>query len=332
MSNVTFPIDIVVTWVDQSDKNWQEKYNKFKSKDSLKENINHYRDYGTLKYLFRSIEKYAAWVNKVYLVTDKQVPSWLNLNYKKCKVIDHSTIINQRYLPTFNSNVIDFNLYKIPNLSEHFIYFNDDMFLNDYTKPSDFFSSDGKIRDNLGFNVIMPNTEFEHTYVNNMMIINNEFSKREIIKKRFFDIFNLKNGMWNLVSLLLLPFPRFSRFIDPHTPIAYKKSTIQNVLEKNRKIEKMFNNRTRTANDYSLWLVRYYEMIKNGLKPRNINFGGKYNLKDIDLVIKDIISNKHKIININDAENSTNIDFEIVTKKLIATFDRKLSKKSQFEK
>ena len=43
--------------------------------------------------------------------------------------MDHREIIEQEYLPTFNSHVIEANLHKIPNLSEHFIYFNDDVFV-----------------------------------------------------------------------------------------------------------------------------------------------------------------------------------------------------------
>lgn len=56
------PIDIVVPWVNSQDKSWIAKKEKFKN-FNLKERIEtgssdeRYRDYGTLKYLFRSIEK-----------------------------------------------------------------------------------------------------------------------------------------------------------------------------------------------------------------------------------------------------------------------------------
>ena len=70
-----FPIDFVVTWVDGSDPIWRKK----KSKYDLNVNSSHksmnseraYREWGTFKYWFRGVEKFAPWVNKVYLVTDK---------------------------------------------------------------------------------------------------------------------------------------------------------------------------------------------------------------------------------------------------------------------
>ena len=34
-----------------------------------------YRDWGTFKYWFRGVEKFAPWINKVYLVTDDQIPN-----------------------------------------------------------------------------------------------------------------------------------------------------------------------------------------------------------------------------------------------------------------
>lgn len=34
-----------------------------------------YREWGTFKYWFRGVEKFAPWVNKVYLVTDNQKSS-----------------------------------------------------------------------------------------------------------------------------------------------------------------------------------------------------------------------------------------------------------------
>ncbi len=57
--------------------------------------------------------------------------------------MDHREIIEQEYLPTFNSHVIEANLHKIPNLSEHFIYFNDDVFVAKPLQKSHFFKPNG---------------------------------------------------------------------------------------------------------------------------------------------------------------------------------------------
>lgn len=84
------------------------------------------------------------WVQTIYIVTDAQSPPWLSeQNHPKIKIIDHTEIIDKQYLPTFNSHVIEANLHKIPNLSEHFIYFNDDVFVARPLKAEHFFRANG---------------------------------------------------------------------------------------------------------------------------------------------------------------------------------------------
>ena len=106
------------------------------------------RNNNELKYSLRSIIQYAPWINRIYIVmnTPKKVPSWFNDRYKEIiTLIDHNEIFpSSKYLPTTNSNSIETVLYNIPELSEHFIYFNDDMFLGNYVNYTDFFTKDGK--------------------------------------------------------------------------------------------------------------------------------------------------------------------------------------------
>ena len=84
------------------------------------------------------------WVRNIFIVTADQKPKWLDENaHSKIKLINHSQIIDAKYLPTFNSHVIEANLYKIPDLSEHFIYFNDDIFVARPLMPNHFFENNG---------------------------------------------------------------------------------------------------------------------------------------------------------------------------------------------
>ena len=84
------------------------------------------------------------WVRNIFIVTADQKPKWLDENsHSKIKLINHSQIIDAKYLPTFNSHVIEANLYKIPDLSEHFIYFNDDVFVARPLMPNHFFENNG---------------------------------------------------------------------------------------------------------------------------------------------------------------------------------------------
>ena len=93
---MNFPIDFVVTWVDGSDPIWRKKKSRYDgSVDTSKKSMNSekaYRDWGTFKYWFRGVEKFAPWVNKVYLVTDNQKPDWLDISNEKLVIVDHREI------------------------------------------------------------------------------------------------------------------------------------------------------------------------------------------------------------------------------------------------
>jgi hypothetical protein len=144
-----FPIDIVYTWVDSNDLRFQAALqshldpNTSLKKDSYYESRFKSRD--ELKYSLRSIFEFAPWVRNIFIVTNGQKPSWLDEQNSRVKIISHKEIISQEYLPTFNSHVIESCLHRIPGLSEHYIYFNDDVMLLRPTKPTDFFTENGLV-------------------------------------------------------------------------------------------------------------------------------------------------------------------------------------------
>lgn len=143
---VTSDIDLVYLWVDGNDPFWKEKYNICKDKTDSEEESHcsgRYANYDEIKYSLRSIEKYAPWIRKIFIVTDSQVPKWLDTSNPKIKIVDHKEIMPADALPCFNSTIIEHHLHKIPGLSEKFLYANDDMLLNRPVVPSDFFASDG---------------------------------------------------------------------------------------------------------------------------------------------------------------------------------------------
>ena len=81
-------IDFVIMWVDGNDSKWQKKkaeYDNSIKKDESNSKIR-YRDWGLLKYWFRSVEKYTPWVNKIYFITDHQIPEWMNLENDKYSI------------------------------------------------------------------------------------------------------------------------------------------------------------------------------------------------------------------------------------------------------
>jgi hypothetical protein len=139
-------IDLVYLWVDGSDPEWQTKRNAFLAKIGKNTSTNfngRYANNDELKYSLRSVERYAPWIRKIFIVTDNQRPEWLDIENPKIKIIDHKDILPHSSLPCFNAMLIEHFLYKIPNLSEHFLFSNDDMFFNKAVLPTTFFAADG---------------------------------------------------------------------------------------------------------------------------------------------------------------------------------------------
>ena len=139
-------IDIVYTWVNGDDLDYLKIYNQYAAtpKDLNPERI---RDiYQLLRYSLRSVEKFSPWVNHIYLVTMRpQMPEWLQRDHPKITVVHHDEIFDQEDIPTFNYNVIESYLHRIPGLSDQFIYLNDDFLFGNVVSPEDFFTTDGKV-------------------------------------------------------------------------------------------------------------------------------------------------------------------------------------------
>ena len=143
--NKKMEIDLVYLWVDGSDPVWQKKRSVFLGNVDENSETNckgRYANNDELKYSLRSVEKYAPWIRKIFIVTDNQTPDWLDTTNPKIKIIDHKEIMPEVSLPCFNSSVIEYFLYKIPDLSEHFLYANDDMFFNAAVSPDFFYTKD----------------------------------------------------------------------------------------------------------------------------------------------------------------------------------------------
>ena len=132
-------IDFVVLWVDGNDPVWQtEKAGFSPEKVTDANDDNRYRDWGLMRYWFRAVEKYAPWVRKVHFVTWGHLPSFLNVNSPKLHIVRHEDYMPSEWLPTFSSHSLEMNIHRIPGLAEHFVYFNDDMFLTRPMKKTDF--------------------------------------------------------------------------------------------------------------------------------------------------------------------------------------------------
>lgn len=144
------PVDIVYTWVDGSDPDWRAQMTKVRDKlglggtESSSVSDSRFTSREELRFSLRSLEYYASWVRRIFIVTDQQVPEWLNTDHPKITLVDHREIFSDtRTLPVFNSHAIESQLHHIPGLAEHYIYLNDDCFFLRPTDPELFFTANG---------------------------------------------------------------------------------------------------------------------------------------------------------------------------------------------
>lgn len=145
----TEEIDAVYLWVDGTDPQFQNDLKTCLRRHSSSAppssvGPHRFRDNGELKYSLRSLAAFAPWIRHIYIVTNGQIPKWLDTSHKRISLITHDMIFrDQSHLPTFNSNAIELQLHRIPNLSRQFLYFNDDVFLGRAVAQSDFITSSG---------------------------------------------------------------------------------------------------------------------------------------------------------------------------------------------
>lgn len=137
-----FNVDFVFPYLNPDDPNWREIYSYCKGEAPESNNVR-FRDFSLLKYIFRSIELYAPWVNRIcIIVQSKSQVEGILKESSNLRIIEHKEFIPEKYLPVFNSNTIEMFLPKIKGLNEHILYSNDDLiFFNSSTRSNFFMSS-----------------------------------------------------------------------------------------------------------------------------------------------------------------------------------------------
>jgi hypothetical protein len=153
VNECTFPIDVVYTWVDGNDPEWNrarlQRLGALSGSESqtaqARESSGQARfvSRNELRYSLRSVHLFTPWVRTIHVVTAGQVPDWLDTDHPQIALVDHSEILPTDALPTFNSHAIESSLHKVPGLAEHFVYFNDDFFVGRPLRPEAFFSPAG---------------------------------------------------------------------------------------------------------------------------------------------------------------------------------------------
>jgi len=149
-------VDVVYTWVNGSDPLHRDSLEELKRSRGLLEacegeeedcdvdfiaTASRFQDNEELRYSLRSIEKFVPWARHVFLVTNGQVPHWLDVEHPRVSLVTHAEIYaNASHLPTFSSPSIESHLHRIPGLAKNFIYFNDDVMIGRPLSRDDFYT------------------------------------------------------------------------------------------------------------------------------------------------------------------------------------------------
>ena len=151
-------IDIVISWVDGNDPDHKRKIDAYRSgqKYSKADDVagkTRFANNGEINFCVASINRYADFVRQIFIITDGQDPcldEFINKHFDNpvpVRIIDHKTIFEgyEEYLPTFNSRAIEALLWRIPGLSERFVYMNDDFLLTAPCTLDDFFIGENTV-------------------------------------------------------------------------------------------------------------------------------------------------------------------------------------------
>ena len=320
-----YPIDFVLLWVDDSDPQWRAQRNLYAPEKNflIDEGEARYRDWGTLRYWFRAVEKFTPWVNKIYFVTCGHVPDWLDLSADKLVHVKHADYMPQEYLPTFSSHPIELCVNRIEGLSEHFVYFNDDMFIC-RSIPREVFYRDGKPVHQARLHAVRPGK------------IGAKVLKKD--RSKWFSV--PKNGIRTVMeNAYCSQFKMFPGFKDEHLPVPILKSTMDRIWKLNgERLDATCRHRFRDVRDVSQYVFRYWQLASGNFVPEKLEYlGAHYTItadeKELDDLCGYVRSGKYRMLCLNDADGIHSYEeFVHAREQLLEAFETLLPEKSSFEK
>ena len=324
-------IDFVVLWVDGSDPAWQAERRNYRLDQGMDGSEIRYRDWGTLRHLLRSIEHFAPWHRRIHLITWGHLPEWLKTDHPKLHIVRHTDYIPREWLPTFNSNVLELNLWRIEALAEQIVLLNDDTFLTRPTQPEDFFRK-GLPCDMARLSVVRPSS-VGPIILNNLERINTLHS-RKALNRHIGKWLAPCYGVGNLLKTIsLLPWSFFPAFYDSHQMQPYRKADFRRAWELwGEDLKRVCTHRFRSTEDLSHWLIRYDVLCRGDFAPRSMQNCSLVTLTDttIDNIATQITQQQQRLLCLNDSEQIA--DFEAVKTRLVAAFETLLPTPSSYEK
>lgn len=304
-------IDLVMPYVNSNDPIWQADYNIYNGGNRLNEDVNGKTRFSSnqqmLKYVFRGIAKFMPWIRTVHLLvsTASQVPDWVNKN--NVDIVTHKQFIPKELLPTFNSSTIEMFLANIPDLSEKFIYANDDFYYTYDLKQKFYFTNDDKIKTHLQKHpLINPKSErpiWQQLFINSYNLIFNSNVGESDYKENYY-------------------------IVPPHIEQGMLLSEVKKTYELYK--QQMYDSCTRFRSDKNLNQYLYtYQTIKDGLYEdgvhSNRNFNTNANIENIISAIEN--PDKNKVIRSFVLNDVGSFNYNLIKN----SFEKILSEKCKYE-
>jgi hypothetical protein len=156
MTATASDIDAVITWVDGSDPAHRAKLHDYLQASGLAAHGSaaptRFGDCKEIEFCVASLLRYAPWIRRIHIVADAQSPDFIEslrgTAYEdRVRVVDHREFFQgfEDQLPTFSNRSIECLMWRMPDLAERFIYFNDDFQLLRAVQPADFFHEGGVV-------------------------------------------------------------------------------------------------------------------------------------------------------------------------------------------
>lgn len=297
METIDNAIDVVISYVDSTDPEWQTRYCQATGDNNAQDNCR-FRNWNNLQFLFRGIERCMSWIHRVFLVvqSESQLPEWLNRQNDKLRVVYHDEYIPGELLPTFNANTIELFMHRIPGISPRFIVFNDDVF---------------------------PLAPME---INNFF----ENAKPRILQKP--TIIQANGQYWDIlrnnVNLLRRIFPCYTGFTNAHLTHNILTQAMDEIVENELKtiVDGLKVSKLRDSRNYSIQLVKDYSILTNRAAQPNIKSS------EVQMYDGIVVPNfpDVQIVCYNDTE-SVNQDFNRLQKDVNAILQGRFPNPSTFE-
>lgn len=299
---IDFDVDLVIPFVNNREKVWLRTYNEYCNKNKGKictdSNSVRFDDIGFFRFMLMGVKKFMPFIRKAHLIVSniEQVPPYIDK--EKTNIVLHKDIIPSKFLPTFNSTTIEMFIHNIPDLSEHFIYSNDDMYPIGNLTKEDFFTEDGKIKMNYSNEMLADSSgEFRQVCHNNQLYVCNSFkfpyTKKEFIKPK-------------------------------HTMTPMVKSHVTLVRNKNANIIDSNISAFRTSLQHNQYIYPIYEILSGNCLESPINFSYIDFDDGKDKIIKEILNENNQIICINDVSTKKRTEIILNKIEIVNAFNEKL--------